>query len=364
MILKSMKRIVGFAHLLSVVCLLQVPPKCTAAEDLKSIGGDSIERELERFSESLAAQLRKAGVKKITILDLADNEKKSVPIGAFIAEETTVNLVSSTNTFIVVDRANLNKILEEHKLSRTGLEEPENVKKLGHFSGVDAIVTGTITPLKDEIRFTAKVISTETADILGAAKGRFPKSAELAQMLEVKLPVIKTNELQPVKPPEVTIKPTNAPPPKPPIPDNSQKIDDLLLQIESMKLVGDQYNANLVTTAVFKNTSSTKTLGIGMFSRSNREMESVVRNDMGDEFALFASSMSGLPWASSEQYLTEIKPGGTLVATLKYYISWKDKNGNFGPYRLQATILAGDGDRGRYTNVKQLNFNITIPTAR
>jgi len=41
----------------------------------------------------------------------------------------------SKRDFSVLDRANLNSILAEHKLTAKGLVDPENAKKLGMFSG-------------------------------------------------------------------------------------------------------------------------------------------------------------------------------------------------------------------------------------
>lgn len=354
---------------------MSIPLRCTSflvfilsfvLPTAQGAASEEIDRALSEFSESLAAQVRRASVKKIAVPDLADLQGKPLMLGAFIAEETTVNLVSSTNAFTVVDRANLNKILAEHKLSRTGLEQPENIKKLGHFSGVDAIVLGTLTVFKSDVRFTAKIISTETADIMGAAKGQIPRTPEIEELLKSAAP-----EPQASKPPGAekfetnrvaATKPVQMAPPK--VAENSKQIEDLLLQIESMRLTGDQYTGNLLVTAVFRNMSTTKSIGVGMFSLSNVEMESKIYNDKGDEFSLYASSMSGLPWAISGEYLAEIKPEGTLEANLKYFIRWNDKNGNFGPYRFQAVILVGDGDRGRYGNVRKLNFNIAIPTAR
>jgi TolB-like protein len=313
---------------------------------------DSIERELERFSEVLAAQLRKADIKKLTILDLVDTEKKSVRLGAFIAEETTVNLVSSTNTFVVVDRANLNKILEEHKLSRTGLENPEDIKKLGQFSGVDAIVSGTITPLKDEIRFTAKVISTRTADILGGAKGRLPKDAEVEKMLEVapsQMQVPGESKRGAVAPDSLKIA------------ENSKQLGDLLLKLESIKYVPQAPYGYLNTTVIFRNLNPDMPIHIAMPTAYGSYAASVIRNSRGDEFSTTYSEITGLPVIYSEKTLAEIKPGEKLEATIKYRTQFNDQGGNFGPYRFQAEIMTGKIESGRVGNLQKLNFIFDIP---
>jgi len=96
-------------------------------------------------------------------------------MGRFIAEELTTSLVLSERPFKTIDRANLRMILEEQKLSMTGLMSPENAKKL-KVSGVDGLVRGTLTPFGESFRLTIQVIAVENAQIVGAARGTVPKT--------------------------------------------------------------------------------------------------------------------------------------------------------------------------------------------
>ncbi|MEI9961037.1 MAG: FlgO family outer membrane protein [Limisphaerales bacterium] len=132
-----------------------------------------MDTELYNLTEKLAAQIKEHGNKKITVLDFTDLEGRSNELGKYIAEQLTVDFVMAKRDFSVLDRANLKKILAEHKLTATGLIDPENAKKLGMFAGVDALVLGTIIPKGTNISLTAKIITTETAEIVGAAKAVF-----------------------------------------------------------------------------------------------------------------------------------------------------------------------------------------------
>ena len=114
-----------------------------------------MDKELSALAEKLAAQVKESGRKKVTVLDFTDLQGNSSELGRFLAEELSVGLVERRSGFSVMDRANLKTILAEHKLTVDGLVEPENAKKLGQFSGVDAIVLGKVTPLKDEVAITA-----------------------------------------------------------------------------------------------------------------------------------------------------------------------------------------------------------------
>ena len=59
----------------------------------------------------------------------------------------TVNFVMGKRDFSVLDRADLKKILAEHKLTALGLVDPDNAKKLGQFAGVDALIMGNMVQL-------------------------------------------------------------------------------------------------------------------------------------------------------------------------------------------------------------------------
>jgi hypothetical protein len=73
--------------------------------------------------------------------------------------------------------------LAEHKLTTSGLVDPENAKKLGQFAGVDAIVIGIVTPLSGTIRLTVEVLATDSAKVLAAASGDIPKTNSIRQVM-------------------------------------------------------------------------------------------------------------------------------------------------------------------------------------
>ena len=122
------------------------------------------------LSDGLRESLTKAGVKSAAVLDFTDVENATPQLGRLIAEEIAIHLVSAGSGFAVVDRANLEKLMAEHQLSSSGLVDPENARKLGKIAGVEAVVLGTITQLDNTFRVTAKIINTETAQIVGAAR--------------------------------------------------------------------------------------------------------------------------------------------------------------------------------------------------
>ena len=146
------------------------------------VHAQEMDKELSDLATKLATLTKDNGKKKVSVLDFTDLNGAESELGKYIAEELTVNLVMVKKDFSVLDRANLRKILAEHKLTATGLVDPENAKKLGQFAGVDALILGTIIPKSQKITLTAKIITTDTAEIVGAAKAEF-KEDDTAQKL-------------------------------------------------------------------------------------------------------------------------------------------------------------------------------------
>jgi TolB-like protein len=161
--------------LLSVVLISVLPfSTCLYAEEL--------DKEISDLTAQVVSAVDQADVKTIATLDFVDLQGNTSQLGRFVADEISADLVMAKKRFTVVDRANLKKIMQENKLTVSGLVDPENAKKLGQIAGVDAIVTGTITPFEKTIRVVIKVIATDTAKIIAAARGQITKSSSVEKL--------------------------------------------------------------------------------------------------------------------------------------------------------------------------------------
>src|SRR5690242_6962233 len=94
-----------------------------------------MDTEISSLATNLASSIHTQEKKKVAVIDFTDLEGGSTELGKYVAEQLTVDLVMVRQDFSVLDRANLRKILAEHKLTATGLVDPENAKKLGQFAG-------------------------------------------------------------------------------------------------------------------------------------------------------------------------------------------------------------------------------------
>jgi TolB-like protein len=141
------------------------------------------EREIKSISSTIAESISKSHKKTIAVLDFTDLQGNVTELGRFLAEELSVDLTIVAQGFEVIDRTHLKTILDEHKLSLSGLIDPKTVKKLGQIAGVDAIIIGSVTPFGDSVRAAVKVIATDTAKIIGAAKGDIDKTKVIEELL-------------------------------------------------------------------------------------------------------------------------------------------------------------------------------------
>lgn len=141
------------------------------------------EKEIKGISTAITENISATGKKTVAVVDFTDLQGNVTELGRFLAEELSVDLTIGARGFEVIDRTHLKSILSEHKLSISGLVDPSTVKKLGEIAGVDAIVTGSVTPFGDSIRVTCKVIATDTARVIGASKSDIAKTKAIEELL-------------------------------------------------------------------------------------------------------------------------------------------------------------------------------------
>ncbi len=72
------------------------------------------------------------------------------------------------NRFKVIERAQLEKILQEQSLAASGIIDASTAAEIGKGIGVDAVVVGSITYSNSSISIDARLIDTETAAIISA----------------------------------------------------------------------------------------------------------------------------------------------------------------------------------------------------
>ena len=298
------------------------------------------------MATKLATFVKENSKKKVTVLDFTDLQGGSSELGKYVAEQLMVNLVIVKKDFAVLDRANLKKILAEHKLTATGLIDPENAKKLGQFAGVDALILGTIVAKAKNVSVTAKIITTDTAEIVGAAKAEFLSDDSVQKLL---------SQATPSEEPESTGTPRSTTPPAP------KPFGDLQAKASVQLLPGDSRYGFAKLTIIITNTSATTTYGVAVHTDIYNNLN--LSNSRGDEFK--ATEISGIEkaFASGDGFrgaVTDIPPKTAITITSKSQVLWNGRPGDYRPYRLQTEIIFSEEASGRYPNLRKHNLIVDI----
>ena len=83
----------------------------------------------------------------------------------------------------LVDRSEIQKVLQEHELNLSGMVTPDQAVKVGRMTGAKILVTGSIIEADKTLYVVAKIIGTETTRVLGeSVKGK--TSDEIAPLVE------------------------------------------------------------------------------------------------------------------------------------------------------------------------------------
>lgn len=155
-----------------------------------TVSAQALDSEIHSVAAQLAEDLKRAKVKRVATADFIDYRNRSNMLGRYIADTLTTGLFMAASkgeqsAFELVERARLEAILRELKLSAAGLVNPDNARKVGNIAGVDALIVGNLVDMGETIAVTVRVISTETARVLSARRFTFLANAAQRKLLRV-----------------------------------------------------------------------------------------------------------------------------------------------------------------------------------
>jgi TolB-like protein len=99
----------------------------------------------------------------------AFEQKGRLSPASFAFQDDFIHEILGHRRFQVVERQRLDLILQEHKISQTQLIDTDTAVRLGNLAAAQAAVAGSLVETRTGIEIIARVIDTETAEILCAA---------------------------------------------------------------------------------------------------------------------------------------------------------------------------------------------------
>jgi curli biogenesis system outer membrane secretion channel CsgG len=103
--------------------------------------------------------------------------------GASLAEMLTTALINSGH-YRIIERKQLEKVLEEQALGQSGALDSETAVVVGKLMSLDAIVIGSISALASTLEADARILDVETGEAIAAAHSRAASADDLRQMAE------------------------------------------------------------------------------------------------------------------------------------------------------------------------------------
>jgi hypothetical protein len=321
----------------TILCIVLCGQTLGRAQDMDT--------ELSKLTEDLAGKIKDHGSKKVTVLDFTDLQGGSSELGKYIAEQLTVDFVMTKRDFSVLDRANLKSILAEHKLTATGLVDPENAKKFGLFAGVDALIIGNIIPVGTNINLTVKIITTETAEVFGGAKAKFKSDETVRQFLS-----------KPTKPEDIA----GASQPQRPV--ISKQFGNLCVVLDKLRGLD---NGFIEVDLTFQNKSDKNPIAVAMYHDvcyvpPCTLQSSLVAGD-GTQFVCDDSDLTGIGSTRfSPKPLTEVEPGGEIKASIRFKPHGRISD-SVTTVTLQAELVVNQNYSARAYDNHQLDQNSLPP---
>lgn len=87
------------------------------------------------------------------------------------------------NVFQVIERSEINRIIEEQAFQLTGVVDAKMAKEIGRIYGVDFLVLGSVAKFGPLVETDIRLIDTETGQGIAAEHGRSGKEVELRDMV-------------------------------------------------------------------------------------------------------------------------------------------------------------------------------------
>lgn len=109
--------------------------------------------------------------KKITIAVIRfktlNKQAQDIALGELVSEIFTSALVNA-QSFKIIEREQLDKVVKEIEMNETGFIESTDAVEIGKMLSADAIITGSVALLGNQIQLNARIIEIESAFVISA----------------------------------------------------------------------------------------------------------------------------------------------------------------------------------------------------
>ena len=170
-----------FSRFLKMALVVFILGSCATTQ--KTISHkDELQEKMGLLAQEIASPIKKRI--RVAVVEFTDIRGKSSELGMLLAVKLTGELYS-TGKFDIVERerTQLDKIMEELRLSLSDLVDESSARRLGKQLAAEAILTGIIVDLGGSVDVNARLIDVETGTILATADAQIAKNQTIKELL-------------------------------------------------------------------------------------------------------------------------------------------------------------------------------------
>ncbi len=151
----------------------------------------------------LAAEQQAEHIYPVAVLAFYERGEDVKQYGAQVADILFAELAARPELYLV-DRQELNRVLQEQALNLSGVVRPDQATQVGQLTGAKLLVTGSVFQAGEKLYLVAKVMGTETSRVAGTSvKGAPGDLGPLAEKLAAQVAeTIQQHAAELVPPPQ------------------------------------------------------------------------------------------------------------------------------------------------------------------
>lgn len=137
-----------------------------------------MQAQFKDLADQISIRMKGHHVSRLAILPLADAaQNANTPLGNYLTDKLT-NEVYMTSSAKVIERSQLQRVMDEQHLSLRATFDDASVKRIGGLLGVDAVIMGTYAELGlDSIEVNVRSVAVETAEVIGVGTILIPRAS-------------------------------------------------------------------------------------------------------------------------------------------------------------------------------------------
>ena len=135
-------------------------------------------KQFDGLAQKLLQEPKKGEKASYGFLDFSTDDKNSA-VEKYITDALT-EAVFNTGKVKIIERDNLEKIINEQKLQSSGLVNESQAANIGNIAGVEYVCYGTIKEIENGYTVSARVVDVESGEICAMSRANITKDAYLA----------------------------------------------------------------------------------------------------------------------------------------------------------------------------------------